>query len=76
MKIVNALNALRLLKRSKENWNNKSSKLKSSPSSFVISALLMSFNVSLNKFTGNNKDNTTASFDVTMVSLLLNLNSM
>ena len=70
------LYALILLKRSKENWNNKSSKLKSSASSFVISALLMSFNVSLNKFTGNNKDNTTASFDVTMVSLLLNLNSL
>lgn len=74
MKIVNALK--RLLKRSKENWNNKSSKLKSSQLSVMISALLMSFNVSLNKFTGNNKDNTTASFDVTMVSLLLNLNSM
>lgn len=74
MKIVNALK--RLLKRSKENWNNKSSKLKSSQLSVMISALLMSFNVSLNKFTGNNKDNATASFDVTMVSLLLNLNSM
>lgn len=74
MKIVNALK--RLLKRSKENWNNKSSKLKSSQLSVMISALLMSFNVSLNKFTGNNKDNTTASFDVTMVSLLLNLNSL
>ena len=74
MKIVNALK--RLLKRSKENWNNKSSKLKISQLSVMISALLMSFNVSLNKFTGNNKDNTTASFDVTMVSLLLNLNSM
>lgn len=74
MKIVNALK--RLLKRSKENWNNKSSKLKSSQLSVMISALLMSFNASLNKFTGNNKDNTTASFDVTMVSLLLNLNSL
>ena len=74
MKIVNALK--RLLKRSKENWNNKSSKLKSSQLSVMISALLMSFNVSLNKFTGNNKDNTTASFDVIIVSLLLTLNSL